>query len=148
MEVENLKNKDEIAQIVARVHSENKTIVFTNGCFDLLHSGHVDLLEKSKGLGDVLIVGLNTDASVVRVKGVERPINAQGDRARVLRIRAMFKQAKNSDSMGSFPPAAIKYALRVEDKDSQRIVSELIGNAYESLNMIEAAAEAYRGILK
>jgi len=61
-----------------------KKIVFTNGCFDILHAGHVSVLEFSRSKGDVLVVGLNSDASVRRLKGPTRPINAQGDRALVL----------------------------------------------------------------
>lgn len=61
-----------------------KRVVFTNGCFDLLHLGHVDYLERARGLGDVLVVGLNTDDSVGRFKGTERPIQDQLSRARVM----------------------------------------------------------------
>lgn len=60
------------------------TVVFTNGCFDILHPGHVDYLERARALGDCLIVGLNSDASVRRLKGVTRPINPQESRAWVL----------------------------------------------------------------
>lgn len=66
-----------------------KRIVFTNGCFDLLHSGHLTLLEKSAELGDVLIVGLNSDASVTRLKGPARPLVAEPDRARILAALAV-----------------------------------------------------------
>lgn len=59
-------------------------VVFTNGCFDVLHAGHISLLEKARGEGDFLIVGLNDDASVRRLKGAGRPVNTQEDRARVL----------------------------------------------------------------
>jgi len=61
-----------------------KKTVFTNGCFDIIHSGHVWLLEKSRSFGDTLIVGLNSDASVRRLKGPSRPLNSLNDRARVL----------------------------------------------------------------
>lgn len=61
-----------------------KKIVFTNGCFDILHAGHVSVLEFSRNQGDILIVGLNSDASVKRLKGPTRPINTQADRALVL----------------------------------------------------------------
>ncbi|MCX5788489.1 MAG: adenylyltransferase/cytidyltransferase family protein [Elusimicrobia bacterium] len=62
-----------------------RKVVFTNGVFDLLHAGHVELLEKARGLGDALIVGVNSDASVRRLgKGPERPLNRALDRARVL----------------------------------------------------------------
>lgn len=63
---------------------QGKRIVFTNGCFDILHLGHVDYLEKAAGLGDRLVVGLNTDSSVSRFKGTERPIQDQNSRARIL----------------------------------------------------------------
>ncbi len=63
---------------------EGKKIVFTNGCFDIVHAGHVDYLEKAKSLGDVLVVGLNSDESIKRIKGPERPINIQEHRKRVL----------------------------------------------------------------
>jgi rfaE bifunctional protein nucleotidyltransferase chain/domain len=59
-------------------------VVFTNGCFDLLHLGHVDYLERARHLGDHLIVGLNSDASVRRLKGETRPLQAEYDRARIL----------------------------------------------------------------
>lgn len=64
--------------------NRGKTIVFTNGCFDILHAGHVSYLEEAKSLGDVLIVGLNSDDSVKRLKGDKRPINTQDDRKSVL----------------------------------------------------------------
>jgi len=63
---------------------ESKKIVFTNGCFDIIHCGHTDYLTKSKRLGDILIVGLNSDYSIKRLKGDNRPINNQSDRATVL----------------------------------------------------------------
>ena len=62
----------------------HRRVVFTNGCFDLLHPGHVTLLGAAKKLGDVLVVGLNSDASVKRLKGPERPILSETDRAQVL----------------------------------------------------------------
>jgi len=63
-------------------------LVFTNGCFDLLHVGHVRYLQQSKSLGSRLVVGLNSDSSVRRLKGLCRPINSQGDRAEILRSLA------------------------------------------------------------
>jgi D-beta-D-heptose 7-phosphate kinase / D-beta-D-heptose 1-phosphate adenosyltransferase len=67
-----------------RYRREGRTIVFTNGCFDILHSGHVTYLEAAKKLGDILIVGVNTDASIKRLKGMHRPINPLSDRVKVL----------------------------------------------------------------
>ena len=64
--------------------NKNKKIVFTNGCFDILHKGHVAYLNEAKALGDILVLGLNSDASVKRLKGSERPINQENDRKFVL----------------------------------------------------------------
>src|SRR5947199_4286796 len=63
--------------------AENKRVVFTNGCYDVLHPGHIRLLERARSLGDVLILALNTDASVRRFKGPNRPVIAQDLRAEV-----------------------------------------------------------------
>ncbi len=74
----------EMDEELARWRYFNKKIVFTNGCFDLIHNGHLELLQFSKDLGDVLIVGLNSDASVKRLKGAERPIKDQDTRSNLL----------------------------------------------------------------
>jgi rfaE bifunctional protein nucleotidyltransferase chain/domain len=66
------------------VRDTGKRIVFTNGCFDLLHLGHVDYLEKARNLGDFLVVGINTDASVSSLKGPSRPVSPEASRMRVL----------------------------------------------------------------
>ena len=79
-----LKSLDEIKTIRKKLKKENLKVVFTNGCFDLIHAGHVDYLSKAKALGDVLIVGLNSDASVNRIKGNKRPILLQNERAFIL----------------------------------------------------------------
>lgn len=79
-----IKNRAEMSAIVAGLKKRNKKIVFTNGCFDILHLGHVKYLEKAKSFGDILIVGVNADASVKRLKGAERPINPEFDRAYLL----------------------------------------------------------------
>lgn len=74
----------EIASLAATWRACGEKIVFTNGCFDILHVGHVTYLEKARNLGKHLIVGLNTDASVRRLKGETRPLVHELDRARVL----------------------------------------------------------------
>ncbi len=76
--------RSEIQSLCDRLHRRKKTIVFTNGVFDIIHMGHVHYLSRAKAMGDVLIVGLNTDASVKKFKGPKRPINKQADRAGVL----------------------------------------------------------------
>jgi rfaE bifunctional protein nucleotidyltransferase chain/domain len=75
--------KDQISALLPEWKKEGK-IVFTNGCFDLLHLGHVDYLEKAKNLGEKLVVGLNSDASVQRLKGSSRPITDENSRSRVM----------------------------------------------------------------
>ena len=75
---------EEIARQVSIWKLVSKRIVFTNGCFDILHAGHLDLLSKAAMLGDVMIVGLNSDASVRRLKGAERPVNNEQFRAQML----------------------------------------------------------------
>jgi rfaE bifunctional protein nucleotidyltransferase chain/domain len=67
-----------------RFRRQGRTVVFTNGTFDIIHRGHVEYLTKARALGDVLIVGLNTDASIRRIKGKGRPVNPNRDRAAVL----------------------------------------------------------------
>ncbi len=79
-----IKTFEEISNIVERLRAQNKKIVFTNGCFDILHKGHVQYLDKAKSFGDVLILGLNSDNSVKALKGENRPINTQDDRAYIL----------------------------------------------------------------
>lgn len=81
---ENIKTWDEISTIAIDLKNNNRKIIFTNGCFDILHIGHVKYLEKTKSFGDVLILGLNSDKSVRRLKGKNRPINPQDDRAYIL----------------------------------------------------------------
>lgn len=71
--------------IISTLKRDNKKIVFTNGCFDILHYGHISYLREAKKLGDILVVGLNSDKSIRRLKGESRPINSQCDRANVLR---------------------------------------------------------------
>lgn len=71
-------------KIVLQWKEEGKKVVFTNGCFDILHLGHVDYLEKARALGDKLVLGLNTDDSVSRFKGPQRPIQDENSRAHIL----------------------------------------------------------------
>ena len=76
--------KNEITSVVAKLKMDKKKIVFTNGCFDILHAGHVKCLEIARSFGDVLVLGLNSDDSVSRLKGPDRPINNEDDRALIL----------------------------------------------------------------
>ena len=74
-------NRAELVALRNRWRDEGKKVVFTNGCYDILHPGHIRLLEGARGLGDILILALNTDASVQRIKGPLRPMISEGDRA-------------------------------------------------------------------
>lgn len=78
-----IKSKAALVSILNK-QRPRKRIVFTNGCFDILHYGHIKYLEDAKRLGDILVVGLNADASVKKIKGKRRPIINQSDRARIL----------------------------------------------------------------
>ena len=77
-------DRKNIEQFCAVLRAGGQRIVFTNGCFDILHAGHVYCLEKAKSLGDRLVVALNTDASIRRLKGPERPVNSENFRAMLL----------------------------------------------------------------
>lgn len=79
-----IKNFGEIERISSYLKKEGKKIVFTNGCFDILHKGHIRLLKKAKSLGNVLIVGLNTDSSIRRLKGKGRPFLKEKERAEII----------------------------------------------------------------
>jgi len=79
-----IKNQEEIERIATRLKKQGRQVIFTNGCFDILHRGHASYLQKAKALGDILIVGLNSDASVRRLKGASRPVNNLEDRAYLL----------------------------------------------------------------
>ncbi len=104
-----VKERDELIKIAERLREEGKRIVFTNGCFDLLHVGHIRLLRKAKELGDILIVGLNSDSSARKIKGVERPIVPQDERAEVLSALEM-----------------VDYVTFFEETDPHRTISLLL----------------------
>lgn len=100
---------EEMKAIRTTLREAGKKVVFTNGCFDILHPGHLDYLAKAKAMGDVLVVGLNSDQSVSRLKGEKRPIMPQGDRA------VMLAGLKSVD-----------YVVVFEDDTPFFIISELI----------------------
>ena len=100
---------DELLGIRAKAKAEKRTVVFTNGVFDILHRGHVEYLEAAKRHGDILIVGVNSDASVRRIKGEKKPIVPQDDR--------MFLLASL---------ACVDYVCGFDEDTPQRIISELL----------------------
>lgn len=76
--------RQEAATLIEKLKTEGKKVVFTNGCFDILHVGHLRYLEQAREQGDLLVIGVNSDASVKRLKGPTRPINSEMDRAEML----------------------------------------------------------------
>ncbi len=81
---EKIKKKEDLRRIIQDLKAKGKRVVFTNGCFDLLHIGHVRYLESAKSLGDILVVGVNSDGSVRGLKGPNRPILPEEERAEIL----------------------------------------------------------------
>ncbi|PJA98047.1 MAG: D-glycero-beta-D-manno-heptose 1-phosphate adenylyltransferase [Ignavibacteriales bacterium CG_4_9_14_3_um_filter_30_11] len=80
----NIKTLKEFLPIREKLKSSNKKVVFTNGCFDLIHAGHIDYLNKAKSLGDVLVVGINSDVSVSKIKGDKRPLISENERTLIV----------------------------------------------------------------
>jgi rfaE bifunctional protein nucleotidyltransferase chain/domain len=79
-----IKPIDQLRELVRRAHAAGQTVVMANGCFDLLHVGHIRYLEAAKSLGDVLVLAINSDGSVARLKGNGRPLQTENDRAEIL----------------------------------------------------------------
>lgn len=141
-----------------RLKAEGKTLVFTNGCFDILHRGHVEYLEFARGLGDTLVVGLNSDASVRRNKGPKRPINNEADRATVmLGLKAVdyvviFDEEEPRDLIARILPDVLVKGRDWAHYVSGRDVIEANGGRVEladltpgrsTTGMIERIVEAY-----
>lgn len=103
-----IKTLNELIPVVAKLKSQNKKIITTNGVFDILHLGHAKYLERAKRLGDVLIVGVNTDSSVRQNKGDKRPINRQESRIAVLAALE-----------------SVDYAFLFSEKDPRRWLSKI-----------------------
>lgn len=102
-------SQDELILHVERARRNGRRVVFTNGCFDLLHPGHIRCLEQARALGDLLIVAINTDASVRRVKGAGRPVVPQGERAEVLAALA-----------------AVDYVTMFDEDTPQQIIARVL----------------------
>jgi D-beta-D-heptose 7-phosphate kinase/D-beta-D-heptose 1-phosphate adenosyltransferase len=81
---EKIKKRDDLQRIIGDLKTKGKRIVFTNGCFDLLHIGHIRYLEEARSLGDILVVGVNSNRSVRNLKGPQRPILSEEERAEIL----------------------------------------------------------------
>jgi len=107
-----IKNQDELRVLVAELKSAGRKVVFTNGCFDIIHTGHVRYLNMAKSYGDVLVVGVNSDESVRGLKGEARPINPQEERVEVLASLEM-----------------VDYVTIFDEPDPHRLIAELVPDA-------------------
>jgi rfaE bifunctional protein nucleotidyltransferase chain/domain len=108
-----------------------KKIVFTNGCFDLLHIGHIQLLEYSKSLGDYLIVGLNSDESVKNLKGQNRPVNNQETRKKILESIKYVDEVMIFDTPTPLPLIELirpEYVVKGGDYKEEEVVGYNVGN--------------------
>src|SRR5437867_13295782 len=109
---------DEAAALAARLRAEGRRIVLANGCFDLLHVGHLRYLRAARRLGDVLFVGINADAAVARLKGPGRPLMPAGERAEVLTaLRAVDHVVVFEDETADALVAAIRPAIHAKGTD-------------------------------
>ena len=104
-----IKTVEEMKEIRQQLKDQNKKVVFTNGCFDLIHAGHVDYLFKAKAFGDVMVVGLNSDASVMRIKGSKRPI---------------LKETERSFIISNLKP--VDYVVLFDDDTPKLLIEELL----------------------
>jgi D-beta-D-heptose 7-phosphate kinase/D-beta-D-heptose 1-phosphate adenosyltransferase len=122
-----IQPRENLRRILNRLKKRKKTIVFTNGCFDILHLGHVKAFERAKALGDVLVVAINSDASLKKLKGPKRPLVPQLARAQVL---AALESVDYITIFGEQTPAKVIAELRpdVLAKGGDYKLSEIVGS--------------------
>jgi D-beta-D-heptose 7-phosphate kinase/D-beta-D-heptose 1-phosphate adenosyltransferase len=142
-----IKNINAIKSIVTRLKTRRKKVVFTNGCFDILHVGHIRYLRKARSLGDILVVGLNTDRSVRQIKGEKRPIVPQGERAEVLAALEFVDYVVLFDEPDPFaliekvrPTILVKGADWPKDKIIGRDVVEKAGGRVVRIPLVPGAS--------
>lgn len=136
-------SRNELVNIRARLRNEGRRVVFTNGCFDIIHRGHVEYLTKAKAKGDVLVVGLNTDASVRRLKGPSRPVVSQDDRAIVMAALGvvdyvcLFEEDTPLELITAVvPDVLVKGADWPIDKVVGREVVESVGGTVQTIEFV------------
>ena len=135
-----IKTLEEITVLSQELKSRGKKIVFTNGCFDILHVGHVKYLEEAKSYGDVLILGLNSDESVSRLKGPTRPVNFENDRAYILAaLEAVDYVVKFYDDTPYELIKAVQPHILVKggDYEGKNVVGEDIADELRLVNFVE-----------
>jgi D-beta-D-heptose 7-phosphate kinase/D-beta-D-heptose 1-phosphate adenosyltransferase len=134
-------------EIAERSRSAAQVVVFTNGCFDLLHAGHLQLLEAARAFGDLLVVGINSDESVQRLKGPERPIMPVEDRARLLGGLAcvdhvvMFEEDTPEQLIRELLPDVLVKGSDYQASDVVgREVVEAAGGRIERITLVQGAS--------
>lgn len=156
-----VKTIEELCQIRKELKAQNKKVVFTNGVFDILHAGHVDYLGKAKEFGDVLIVGVNSDASVKRIKGELRPVVPQHERAFIISslkpvdFVTIFEEDTPFEVINKLvPDVLVKGADWSKDKIVGADVVEANGGSVETIefvnqtsttNIIKTVLEKHKG---
>ena len=141
-----IKTQIEITRLCKELKSKGKKIVFTNGCFDLLHAGHISFLETAKNFGDILILGLNSDRSVRSLKGKERPINVEADRAYLLAALevvdyvVIFDEDTPYKLIKSIQPHIL---VKGGDYKGQKVVGEDIVDELKLVEFIEGKSSTY-----
>jgi D-beta-D-heptose 7-phosphate kinase / D-beta-D-heptose 1-phosphate adenosyltransferase len=138
-----IKTLNEITALSEELKTRGKKIVFTNGCFDLLHAGHVRYLEASKNFGDVLILGLNSDRSVAALKGVGRPINPEQDRAYILAALeavdyvVIFDDNTPYDLINAIKPHTL---VKGGDYEGQNVVGQDIAQELKLIQFVDGTS--------
>lgn len=142
-----IKTLCELSAIVRQRRALGERTVFTNGCFDLLHRGHTRLLQQARALGDLLIVGLNSDASVRRLKGPLRPVLSQDERAELLSALAsvdyvvVFEEADPSRIIDALEPdVLVKGADWAQEEVVGRETVERRGGRVVTIPLVEGAS--------
>lgn len=142
-----VKTLSELQSIVSILRSTGKKIVFTNGCFDILHTGHTRYIAAARALGDLLIVAVNSDASVRTIKGEKRPINPESDRAEALAALAavdyvtVFSESDPYNIVASLQPdVLVKGGDWPLDKIIGRDIVESRGGRVVTIPFIEGAS--------
>ena len=142
-----IKTQDELIPILDRLRKQGKKVVFTNGCFDILHVGHVRYLKEAKGYGDILVVAVNSDLSVKSIKGDKRPIVSQSERAEVVAALEMVDYVTMFDEDTPYniikklqPDVLIKGGDWTIDKIIGRDIVEARGGKVIAIPFIEGAS--------
>lgn len=158
-----LFKKDDLVKEIGKHHKAGKRIVFTNGCFDILHRGHIELLKAARALGDILAVAINSDSSVARIKGDRRPVVRQDDRAAVLAslesvdFVTMFEEDTPAEIISILKPDILvkgsDYEMdkivgrRQVEEDGGKVVRIPLHGDLSTENLLRQIAEKYRDVL-